>query len=133
MIERWLPRFERDGGLITSLEPKKDRQWAHPNGWAPLQWLVTEGLDKYGFDGDASRIREKWCANNARVFELTGAMWEKYNVIECAKLPEEGLYGSVQGFGWTNSVFVDFHRKLTRDAAVSRLLNQESSLNRVPV
>ncbi|HEY9774848.1 MAG TPA: trehalase family glycosidase [Planktothrix sp.] len=112
LIHRWLPLFEREGGLVTSLDPKKDRQWAFPNGWAPLQSLMTEGLDNYGYHVDANRIREKWCRNNARVFASTGALWEKYNVIECSKMPEAGLYGSVSGFGWTNSVFVHFYKKL---------------------
>lgn len=112
IVERWLPNFEFTGGLVTTLESRKERQWAFPNGWAPLQWIVTEGLQRYGFIEDANRLRTKWCDICAEEFALTGALWEKYNVVEPHHKTEEGLYGQVEGFGWTNSVFVDFVRKL---------------------
>jgi alpha,alpha-trehalase len=112
MVAKWLAKFELPGGLVTSFEEKAGRQWAYPNGWAPLQWLVAAGLDRYGHAGDARRIREKWCELCSRTFLTTGTMWEKYNVVDIASEPETGLYGSMAGFGWTNAVFVDFARKL---------------------
>ena len=112
MVAEWLPRFEYPGGLVTTFEKQEGKQWAYPNGWAPLQWIVVDGLMRYGFLDDARRIMQKWCANCATVFKHTGEMWEKYNVIEIDTIPEEGLYGSVSGFGWSNSVFVDFVRLL---------------------
>lgn len=112
MVETWLPKFEQAGGLVTSLDHRTDRQWAFPNGWAPLQWIVTEGLDRYGYHEAATRIREKWCRNCVKVFEKSGAFWEKYNVVEPEKVPENGLYGSIAGFGWTNAIFIDFLKKL---------------------
>lgn len=118
MVESWLPRFEHDGGLVTTLDQQAGRQWAFPNGWAPLQWLVVEGLDRYGYRQDANRIRAKWITNCATIFERTGAMWEKYNVVTPEMVPEGGLYGSVAGFGWSNAVFVDFVRKLSGHVAM---------------
>ncbi len=112
IVQDWLPRFEFPGGLVTSLDSKAGRQWAYPNGWAPLNWIVVEGLRNYGFDTEARRVMSKWCDNCAAVFNLTGAMWEKYNVVEIGGREEGGLYGSVRGFGWSNGVFVDFARKL---------------------
>ena len=112
MVADWLPRFERPGGLVTSLDERAGRQWAAPNGWAPLQWLVTAGLDRYGYHAEASRIRRRWCDHCARVFAATGTMWEKYNVVDTEYRAEGGLYGSVTGFGWSNAVFADFARKL---------------------
>jgi alpha,alpha-trehalase len=46
------------------------------------------------------------------MFERTGALWEKYNVVDPESEVEGGLYGHVSGFGWTNGVLVDFARKL---------------------
>ncbi len=112
IVHDWLHRFEFPGGLVTSLDSKTGRQWAYPNGWAPLNWIVVEGLRNYGFDVEARRIMRKWCDNCAAVFEQTGTMWEKYNVVEIGGKEEGGLYGSVRGFGWSNGVFVDFVRKL---------------------
>ncbi|MEP7199413.1 MAG: trehalase family glycosidase [Chloroflexota bacterium] len=112
VVRDWLPRFEKRGGLVTSLKAKVGRQWAWPNGWAPLQWIVVGGLQHYGYRADARRIMEKWCAHCAAVFAQTGALWEKYNVVKPGARPEAGLYGSIKGFGWSNGVFVDFVRRL---------------------
>ncbi len=112
VVTEWLPQFERSGGLLTTLEIKAGRQWAAPNGWAPLQWLVVAGLERYGFQVEAARIMRAWCDNNASVFVSTGALWEKYNVEQVGATGEGGLYGALQGFGWTNAVFKDFARRL---------------------
>jgi alpha,alpha-trehalase len=124
VVAQWLPKFEKGGGLVTSLEPKDGRQWCYPNGWAPLQWLVAEGLDKYNFHEEAARVRLRWCLNCLDTFTETGALWEKYNVVEPGNLPEAGLYGSIKGFGWTNSVFVDFARKLDKRAQSLTYINE---------
>jgi alpha,alpha-trehalase len=111
-ITEWLPRFEKRGGLVTSLRARAGRQWAYPNGWAPLQWIVVSGLERYGYGDIAQRIMLKWCRNCEAVFAATGAMWEKYHVLRVGADIEEGLYGSVPGFGWSNAVFVDFVRRI---------------------
>lgn len=112
MVERWLPRFEQPGGLVSTLVERAGRQWAWPNGWAPLQWLAVQGLLRYGYEAEAARVMRKWCDNCATVFAATGGMWEKYNVVEVGVRPESGLYGTVPGFGWSNAVFADFARLL---------------------
>ena len=111
-VRDWLPRFSQPGGLVTTLVEREGRQWAWPNGWAPLQWIVAEGLDRYGFTVEARTVRETWCRTCATVFAASGALWEKYNVVETARPTEGGLYGTVAGFGWTNGVFKDFARRL---------------------
>jgi alpha,alpha-trehalase len=112
VVENWLPTFLLPGGIVTSLHPFPHRQWGHPNGWAPIQWLVAAGLDRYGFHAEANEVRLRWCDTCARGFELTGTMLEKYNVADPDAKPEGGVYGLIEGFGWTNAVFVDFTRKL---------------------
>lgn len=113
LIARWLPRFLRRGGLLTTLRRKTGRQWAAPNGWAPLHWLVVAGLERYGHQQAATRVMTRWCDTCNDVFAATGVFWEKYNVERGAPHSEEaGLYGSVPGFGWSNGVFADFARRL---------------------
>jgi alpha,alpha-trehalase len=112
VVARWLPSFLLPGGLVTSLEPFPGRQWAYPNGWAPLQWIGAAGLDHYGFSAEATEVRKRWCNTCAHGFTALGTMQEKYNVVDPHREPEHGLYGLVEGFGWTNGVFVDFVRKL---------------------
>ncbi len=112
VVKDWLPKFERVGGLLTTLESREGHQWAAPNGWSPLQWLVVAALEKYGFHLEAERIMRAWCDNCAAVFEKTGAFWEKYNVENIGAESEGGLYGALQGFGWSNAVFKDFAARI---------------------
>ena len=115
-----IKRFEFSGGLSTTdIQPSKfipgitmlPTQWAYPNGWAPLQFIVIEGLERYGYHDDAKRLALKWLKNNLDWFNKNGVFLEKYNVVNPAKPPEKGLYPSQTGFGWTNAVFVYFCKK----------------------
>jgi alpha,alpha-trehalase len=107
-----LRRFEQPGGLATtdqqfpSLVPGGvPTQWAWPNGWAPLHFIVIEGLKRYGYHDDARRIANKWLKNNLDWFNKKGVFLEKYNVVSPEKPPTKGLYPSQTGFGWTNAIF----------------------------
>lgn len=115
-----LSRFEYDGGLSTTdLQPNMyvigtpvtPTQWAYPNGWAPLHFILIEGLEKYGYREDAERIARKWLKTNLDWFNEHGVFLEKYNVVSPAKPPQKGLYPSQTGFGWTNSVFAYLSKK----------------------
>jgi alpha,alpha-trehalase len=75
-------------------------------------------LDKYGFHAEAKEVRRRWCDTCAHDFAVRGTLLEKYNVADPTAKPECGYYGLVEGFGWTNSVFVDFARRLGDAAGV---------------
>ena len=111
MIE-WYPKFLKRGGLVTSLKAKNGRQWAYPNGWAPLQWIAVEAMRAYGFHTEATEVMRRWCDTTAEVFASTGEMWEKLNVVTGSERSEAGMYGAITGFGWSNAVFVDFARRV---------------------
>jgi alpha,alpha-trehalase len=131
MVRDLLPRFFFPGGLVTTLEEREGRQWAFPNGWAPLQWIVVGGLERYGYLDEARQIMRAWCDLGAATFAATGAMWEKYNVVQASERSEGGLYGKVTGFGWTNGVFVDFARRLALPEAPA--LYPMDTLDALPV
>jgi alpha,alpha-trehalase len=111
-----LRRFENKGGLATTdalplgqyVPGSMPVQWAYPNGWAPLHFVVVEGLLKYGYHEDARRIALKWLHNNLDWFNANGVFLEKYNVVNPEKPPQKGVYPSQTGFGWTNAVFERF-------------------------
>jgi alpha,alpha-trehalase len=112
-----LDKFEKKGGLTTTSRPLIDTnalfgsikvQWAYPNGWAPLQYIVVEGLKKYGYHKEAERIAAAWVKTNVSWFERHGVFLEKYNVVNPKKHPVEGVYPSQTGFGWTNAVLLRF-------------------------
>ncbi len=113
-IVNQLRRFENRGGLSTTdMQPINQvivpnsfpTQWAYPNGWAPLQYLIIKGLDRYGYHDDAKRIAMKWLNTNLQWFNKNGVFLEKYNVVNPDKPPLKGVYPSQTGFGWTNAVF----------------------------
>jgi alpha,alpha-trehalase len=114
-----LKRFERKGGLVTTdatqvgaLVPgAMPVQWAYPNGWAPLHFIVVKGLQRYGYHEDARRIAMKWLKTNLDWYNQHHVFLEKYNVVQPDKPPAKGVYPSQTGFGWTNAVFERFCRE----------------------
>ncbi len=93
------------GGLVTTIVPS-GQQWDWPNGWAPLQWMAVQGLDKFGKGNVSKTIAENWVSLNEKVFAATGKMMEKYDVVDTTKLAGGGEYQSQEGFGWTNGVYL---------------------------
>lgn len=114
-----LDKFEFEGGLSTSAEKPHIKmslptQWAYPNGWAPLQLIAIEAMERYGYHVAAERIARKWLHTCLTQFETTGEFYEKYNVVDIHLEPVEGVYPSQTGFGWTNGVFVRLCQKYLR-------------------
>ncbi len=116
-LVRSLRRFEARGGLTTTdglpildyLE-HLPTQWAYPNGWAPLHFIVVQALERYGYHADAKRIAMKWLKCNLWWFNKYGVFLEKYNVVNPTKPPAKGVYPAQTGFGWTNAIFERFCR-----------------------
>jgi alpha,alpha-trehalase len=108
-----LRRFENKGGLATTdalpvgqfVLGTVPTQWAYPNGWAPLHYIVIKALERYGYHQDARRIAMKWLKTNLWWFNEHHVFLEKYNVASPEKPPAKGVYPSQEGFGWTNGVF----------------------------
>lgn len=108
-----LRRFENKGGLATTdalpmgqlVMGSMPTQWAYPNGWAPLHFVVIQALERYGYHEDAKRIACKWLQTNLHWFNQHHVFLEKYNVANPEKPPVKGVYPSQTGFGWTNAVF----------------------------
>ncbi len=107
-IRKNLKMFECKGGLANTQKnniSNEFKQWDYPNGWPNQQWIVIKGLLNYGFNKDAERLAIKWLNLNKKVFNKTGKFWEKYNVVK-SDVGKSGRYPTVEGFGWTNAVFV---------------------------
>jgi alpha,alpha-trehalase len=107
VIER---EFLKPGGLVTTLAGT-GQQWDAPNGWAPLQWMTYKALKNYQLDRLAGEIRRRWLRQNVRVFEATGKMMEKYNVMDTTLIAGGGEYPNQDGFGWTNGVAIAFRHE----------------------
>lgn len=97
--------FMMSGGVNSTLY-ETGQQWDAPNGWAPLQWMTIKGLRNYGYIKLADEIKNRWIANNLRVYKNTGKMVEKYNVNDLRLEAGGGEYPVQDGFGWTNGVLL---------------------------
>ncbi|KAM0898693.1 hypothetical protein ACQ4PT_021761 [Festuca glaucescens] len=97
-------------GIATSVS-NTGQQWDFPNGWAPLQHLIVEGLLNSGSTEAkkfAENIATRWVRTNYAAYKSTGAMHEKYDVEACGKSGGGGEYKPQTGFGWSNGVLLSF-------------------------
>lgn len=93
-------------GGVTASAIKTGQQWDAPNGWPPLTWMTIWGLDRCGQRELARDIAERWIKLNIDVFNRTGKLMEKYNVVDLKLEAGGGEYPSQDGFGWTNGVLL---------------------------
>ena len=99
-------KFLQSGGVLTTLK-NTGEQWDAPNGWAPLQWLAIRGLKNYNSGEQlAETIAQRWIRLNVSVYDHTGKLMEKYNVMDTKLEAGGGEYPSQDGFGWTNGVLL---------------------------
>ena len=118
-MAKHLSKFMKKGGLSSTTRPLVDMsifgsiktQWAYPNGWAPLHYIATEGLERYGYHDQAKQVASAWISTNLTWFKQHGEFIEKYNVVSPTSPPKDGVYPSQSGFGWTNAIFVYYANK----------------------
>jgi alpha,alpha-trehalase len=99
-------KFLKPGGLVTTFK-RSGQQWDNPNAWAPLQYMAIDGLNNYHQTNLARTIAESWITTNLRVFNDTGKLMEKYNVVDTNVKAGGGEYPLQDGFGWTNGVLLN--------------------------
>ncbi len=95
----------KNGGVVCS-NYTTGQQWDAPNGWAPLQWMTIIGFENYGYTDIAATIAQRWIKLNSDVFNRTGKLMEKYNVVDTQLEAGGGEYEGQDGFGWTNGVLL---------------------------
>jgi len=93
------------GGFVST-DITSGQQWDSPNGWAPLQWMAYIGLKNYGYTELANEAKGKWLSLNEKIYQATGKMMEKYNVVDTTLESGGGEYPVQDGFGWTNGVYL---------------------------
>ncbi|MGN6666178.1 MAG: alpha,alpha-trehalase TreF [Trinickia sp.] len=106
-------RLLAPGGVRTT-EQASPQQWDCSNGWAPLQWMASRGLIRYGERALGTDIAHRWLVTVAAVYERECKMVEKYALhadIDESRGGGGGEYPLQDGFGWTNGVV----RKLLED------------------
>ncbi len=106
------------GGIATTLL-ETGQQWDAPNGWAPLQWIAIDGLRRYKHAALAEAIACRWMINVETLYERSGKLVEKYDVISTGRSSGGGEYPLQDGFGWTNGVMRKLIALYPADAAYS--------------
>ena len=106
-IEKYLLK---NGGLISTPNVNH-QQWDSPNGWAPLQWMAITGLERCNQKVLAKEIATRWIKLNNDVYQRTGKLMEKYNVVDTGLEAGGGEYPGQDGFGWTNGVLLALVKK----------------------
>ena len=79
--------------MFQLIKPCESRDF--PNGWAPVQHMIIEGLARSGLKEArllAKDIAVRWIRTNYVTFKKTGTMHEKYNVEKCGYFGGGGEY-----------------------------------------
>lgn len=131
-----LHRFEEEWGITVCESGERTRagQWDHPVVWAPLQLIVVEGLQNYGFEEDALRIAMKYLdlvtknfrepsppfalINQQKVERPQGQLYEKYTA---AGGIDETEYPANAMMGWTAGVWVLLHEVVQQPTGDARI------------
>ncbi|HEV2133963.1 MAG TPA: trehalase family glycosidase [Terracidiphilus sp.] len=102
-----LSRLDRAHGLSSS-NFDSGLQWDDPFGWAPCNWLVVDGLIRYGYRNQAESISDKFTTMVETNYEREGTIREKYDVVSGTTTisVQNGYSANVEGFGWTNGVYL---------------------------
>ena len=102
-----LDLLELEYGITCCEEHPSDciYQWDYPNGWPPIQLIALVGLQKYGYQEEALRIAKKYVDLAEKIFETTGCLWEKYNVLE-GNVQVVNEYEMPPMMGWSAGVYL---------------------------
>jgi alpha,alpha-trehalase len=96
-------RLLKQGGLSTTTV-NSGQQWDAPNGWAPLQWVATVGLQNYNHKKLAMDVTWRFLSNVQHTYDREKKLVEKYDVSSTGTGGGGGEYPLQDGFGWTNGV-----------------------------
>jgi alpha,alpha-trehalase len=120
-VRAQLHLFDYRGGLAMSTRVT-GAQWDKPYGWAPTNWLASDGLYKSGFRKDARQVACQFTATIDRSFAKDGTIREKYNMVQGNADVDitAGYKQNVVGFGWTNGVYLKMRQLIDANAGHDR-------------
>lgn len=86
--------------------------------WININWLIAEGLDRYGYADLADHIRRASCAEIQRWYQAEGTIYEFYDdrgELCPARMPRKGkcapevhpYHQVIHDYGWSATLFAD--------------------------
>ncbi len=122
MKDALLSQLKEQGGIAGSSrfmnaqvpEGAVQRQWDYPNGWAPHQMMIWQGLMRYGFTTETQELVYRWLwMITCNAVDYNGVIPEKYDVVsashkvfaEYGNVGTEFDYITTSGFGWMNASY----------------------------
>ena len=122
MVKNLMKNLKEKGGIAGTSRAMHDkfgqdavqRQWDYPNGWAPHQMLIWQGLLNYGFNKEAQELIYRWLwMITCNAVDYNGVIPEKYDVVsathkvfaEYGNVGTEFDYITTSGFGWMNASY----------------------------
>jgi hypothetical protein len=87
------------------------------DGWFRLLWTLSEGLEKTGFNGQVTQVKEKY---GGLRFYVSYATDEQYNLIDKAeevslKVCEVcGRLGKTRGYGWLKTLCDNHYEEIQK-------------------
>jgi alpha,alpha-trehalase len=77
---------------IAAISPWGAHPGSAPDVWGPLQWIAVQALERYGQQGMAQTIAERWLGYVQHDFSLTGQLRERFAADGLYAAPgDEGL------------------------------------------
>ncbi len=104
-----LRELETPYGLLTTEYCENERyfQWDYPMMWPPLAYFGAYAAINAGQYKVARELMNKYCSVVEKVFEETGKLWEKYDVVQC-RVGNGVEYLTPPMMGWTAGVYLHF-------------------------
>ena len=88
-------------------------QWASPNVWPCIQWMVIGALLCYGYEKEANRLAKQYVDLVESVEKTTGQLWEKYNA-DTGSTDVAAEYKMPPMMGWTAGIYLKCKTLLQR-------------------
>lgn len=106
-LDTLFQKLKTKGGIVSCEDTGVYTcQWGYPNIWAPHQYFAYVALKNYGRTENAKLLRDCYVGLLSKVFNETGALWERYDENGNATDLE---YPTQQMLGWTAGVFRYFY------------------------
>ena len=110
-FQKLLAELEYPYGVVSAKTEQKGFQWATPNGWAPVFYVCVAAAIAVDDECSAKRVAEKYIRLLDEIFEKTGALYEKYDVVT-GKIGIGEAYGTPEMLGWTAGIYLSLQRYL---------------------